>query len=332
MEKLIILNNQVNALLGVDIHCNLAINNFKINGYWVTEVNHFHFAQFKKKFKKLIDNNINRDSEREVIFLKNLQDDLNKNLSFLKEINYEKIKDFCSSVDLNFPEKPPVYNPRDLAEVTPWDNEGRAEFIFQFLLTYLKEDVGHEELGEKEWDEIDKLLEEKGLVVDELYGKAHLMIIVSYQLNLIQEVIDYIQSYFNTLEKMGINYWDKEEDNDFSKYPQQLHFNMLKKEVAMFFHTFHQLGLIHGDINKRKISETEMNKFLSSGPFYYINVRKELKPLTKLSKEFGGLYRGEAANKISDEELNFVQHLIKRLQERKELLENEKKEYLKRRK
>lgn len=75
-----------------------------------------------------------------------------------------------------------------------------------------------------------------------------------------------------------------------------------------------------------------MNKFLSSGFFYYVDVKRELRPLKKLSKEFSGLYRGEAASKISEEELSFIQYLIDILQERKNVLEIEKKDYLERRK
>lgn len=236
MEKLIIFNNQVKAFLGVDIHYNAAINNFKINGYWVTDVNQFHFAQFRKSFKKLIDKNINRDSQKEVIFLNKIQEDLKRNLLFLNTINYNKIRESCSSVDLKYPEEPPVHNIRDLEETALWDNEGRADYIFQVLSEFLKmESTNHIELSDETWEEIDALYEENNLHVDEIYGKAHLMIIISYQINLIKEVIDYIQSYFDTLEKMGINYSNNEEDIDFSKHTQQLHFNMLKKEVAMFF-------------------------------------------------------------------------------------------------
>lgn len=328
MEKLITFNNKVNKLLGVNIHYNSTIENFKLNGTWVTDLNHWDFENFENSFIRLIETHINKDSEREVVFLKNIQVDLIKKHKFLNKIDYNNVDTFCSSMSMQYPKFLPTHNPEDLAEVTPWDEEGRADYVFNLILDHLGIDFDEDnEYSELDFLELNDLLKEKGLDTNKLYSIAHLKLIIFYQLVLFEKVIKEIQSYLDTLSKMGINYWEKEDEPRFPN-PHQLHFNMLKKEVGLFFHTFHQMGLIHGDFEKRDISETEMKKFLNSGGFYYVNKSKQLKPLIKIDKEFDSVYRnGNHASKINETELNYLENMIKRLQERYDYMELEVKNY-----
>lgn len=303
MEKLIEFNDRVEQFLKVDVLYNSSVINYKVNNAWVTDISHIHFQAFQETFKELIDTYINKDHEKEVIFLKNIKEELRGSLDILHNFDFKKKESFISHFELSYPKNSPTFIPKDMEEIIPLEYEGRSDLIFHILLDYLGIDVEQvkEEVIPESFSEINDLLAAQDMdefAIDEIYARAHLWIILNYQSRLIIEVIQYIESYLVTLSKMGVDYLSNPILASNTTNPYELQFNLTKEEVAIFFENLYKNEFIETPGNSNYKRKAHLKNFIDNANFFYLNGLKRTS-INEINKEFTKL-------KIDNRNINLI--------------------------
>lgn len=319
MEKLIELNNKVEEILGLEVEY-YSIDNYQLNGEWVTDIGRFHFDSFAKDFKSMIDDYINKDNLKEVVFMRNLASDLEGKLELMASFNPLEPRKFVK-YHLNAPDSFPVYEPQSLDEF-PLSEEGKEELIFEILLNFLGLSEDEFEEDEEKWKNLNALLESSDVCnqgLDEIYARAHLWLVLSYQRDLLEQVVTYFKNYLYTLSKMGI-----EVDNLGLKAPKShpLYLNFSKEEVAIFFDFLFNSNYIYSPERGGK-KKTPLKKFLSDGNIYYKDKQGDYQLVQDIAKEFSKVASPDGDNNIEEKERDLLYQFLTKVSQRLKQLGSE---------
>lgn len=138
MLKLAKLNIEINSILDFYISYNGIVNNFEYNGNWVTDINHYYFEKKIEEIEKLIDNNIDYEDEKNLLFLEDISNNIIESIRILSEhlenfssFNFSEIN-WPSSID--YPSPPPINSPLNIRQPSPSNNfDDRFEYIIEII-------------------------------------------------------------------------------------------------------------------------------------------------------------------------------------------------------
>jgi cob(I)alamin adenosyltransferase len=322
MQKLAELNYIISKSITLDITYNLSIENYRYNNKWVTDIQPNYFSKRLKKIEKLLDKNINYDENNHIKFLKIIHQDVTIAYEKLTKFNHEDYLSFDYSehdweVEIVAPELAPSKDVLILELPNPGNQfDDRAEYIIENIKGFF--DINFDDsLNQKELNDL--LTNNYNIEVNELnsiYAKAHLSYIISLHIQMVKEIAYKIDSLLSVIKKLEdyseMNKTDIEEiDNNTSE--TKLEFAMSKKDIAIFFHSLHELNIIKTDTDNIHNSQTKLKSFIDNSYIYYKH-NNNLTRVGNIKKQFTDLNNKD----INADEIEFLKNLIDKFETRLE--------------
>lgn len=322
MQKLAELNAEISKSITLNVIFNESIDNFKYNNKWVTDLPPKHFAKRIKKIEKLLDKNIDFDNKNHVKFIKVLYQDVIKAYKEQTKFNYENYSSFNNKeqgwdVELNFPNLLPNKQAIELEVPKPSNQfDDKAEYIIEIIKGFFNIDSNQED-AELDLNEI--LIKNYNIDESELnsiYAKAHLSYVIYLHLDTIKEIaykIDNLLSIVQKLEGFSQNTNFDLEKIITNPKDVKLEFAMAKQDIAIFYHTLHELKIIKTDTENIHNSQTKLKSFINESNIYY-KFKNELTRVGNIKKQFTDLNNKD----VNHKEIEFLETLISKFTTRLE--------------
>jgi hypothetical protein len=322
MQKLAKLDDLISKSIALNITINLSVENYRYNNKWVTDIQHNYFSKQLKKIEKLLDKSINYDENNHVKFLKVIYQDVIKTYKELTKFNYEDYSSLDYSkhnwdAEIVSPKVAPLTDALILKLPNPTNQfDDRAEYILEIIKGFF--DIGFDESLKQE--ELNVLLvknyniEESEL--NSIYAKAHLSYIITLHIQMVKEIAYKLDSLLSVIQKLeDFSDDNKTELDEIINNPNgvKLEFAMSKKDIAIFFHSLHELKVIKTDTDNIHNSQTKLKAFINSSNIYYKH-NNNLTRVGDIKKQFTALNNRE----VNDDEIELLENLIEKFESRLE--------------
>ncbi|MEM0519665.1 hypothetical protein [Aequorivita flava] len=322
MQKLAELNDLIDKSIALNITYNLSVENYRYNNEWVTDLQPNYFSKQIKKIEKLLDKNINYDENNHVKFLKLIYQDVIEAYKELTKFNYEDYSSLDYSMhkwdaEIVFPKVAPLKDALILELPNPENQFGdRAEYILEIIKGFFDIDFDESLNQEKLNELLAKSYNIEESEFNTIYAKAHLSYVITLHHQLIKEIIYKLDSLLSVIQKLEDFSDDNKTDLDeIINNPNgiKLEFAMTKKDIAIFFHSLHELKIIKTDTDNIHNSQTKLKAFIDNSNIYYKN-NKNLTRVGNIKKQFTDLNNKD----INGDEVEFLENLIDKFESRLE--------------
>lgn len=345
MKKLAELNFEIENVLGLNIEFNASVQNFKYNGFWVTDIPTSYFKKKEKKLDKLFNKNINYNEKSNVLFLKQIHKDVSEVYEYLLKKKYDEFESFINNkddwnYDLNYPDKPPAKLVSDVSLPNPAnDFDDRQEYIESFVGDFTKlyieynnenddrlEEVNNEGMTEKKKEFLDQLKmiysgnENKKDEISEyeeelIYAKAHLSYIISLHMELVRRVGLNLNKVLSVINRIDSYTEDEigEPIYEISSQDENLKFDLSKINLGYLFYNLYEIGIIAKDKSDIKDERTKLKNYLNCANLYYLDNKKYAK-VQKMTR--GMPVTRNTESKVVNSEIVFLESLTSKLNNR----------------
>lgn len=331
MLKLAKLNIEINTILDFYIAYNGVVNNFKYNDNWVTDINHYYFEKRKEEIENLIDENIDYEDEKNLLFLEDIFNSIIYKIELLSEhlddfssFNFDKIN-WPSSLD--YPSLPPNYSPLDLKEPSPSNHfDDRFEYIIEIIKGFFNispvNETSNNQEGLNETLLISPEIDEMDL--EPIYAKAHLTYILSLHIEMLKEIAVKIENILKVVD-IRKSYIEQNHHGDLGLENVKLEFNISKNHLGHLFYNLYEIGIIAKDKTDTKDKRTKLKDYINSANMYYFDDNKskyfKASKMTRAMKVTRNI-----ESKVVQDEISFLESFVSKLNTRldslNEILEN----------
>lgn len=335
MKKLADLNFEIENILGLKIEYNGSVQNFKYNGYWVTDINTNYFLKKKKKLERLLEKNINYDKKNDILFLKQMYEEVKGIYQKLIENKYDELSSYLEhkkdwNYDLTYPDNPPLSETDNVQLQNPANEfddrqEYIEEFVEEFTKLFLESEKGKE--GNEEniefIQELKKTYENKeneGEKLDTynqelIYAKAHLYYIISLHMELVRSVGLNLNKVLSVINRIDSYKEDEivEPIYETSSKDENLKFDLSKINLGYLFYNLYEIGIIAKDKSDIKDERTSLKNYLNCANLYYLDNKKYAK-VQKMTR--GMPVTRNTESKVVNSEIVFLESLTSKLDSR----------------
>ena len=312
----------------LNIHIALiGTHRIKLNGTYVTDINQQDYHVRFKEIKTWIQENV-EISEDNLKILQNLNIKIKEVERRLETIpkSIKGLFEFIDTMEAVVPYELPMNKP----EIFSDENIDKSYFILDAIKDFYKineqEDpdlIGQEELNNYLINNTEINLSPEDLPM--IYSFGHMSYVLQINKEFLSRLTNCLEEWLSNFPFPEGKTIEQKEDIDLN--PNALYFNLSKKELAALFHTFHELNLLTADKLSFNKSDTTLRQVLDKSNYYYLYRNKTYMPIIDIGKSFDVLYKaGKYSTKsVNKDEIQFLNKLINKLQERLLLLESKRK-------
>jgi hypothetical protein len=320
MQKLAELNSEIENTISINAVYNESIENYSYNGFWVTELNSDYFEKKVKKIEKLLSKKIDYDNEKHIKYLKVIYKDVCRIYEEQSISNYYTLTSFELinnnwNVDLSFPNKPPKHYSFNVSEPNPANGfDNRQEYLVEIIRGFYS--IKDKNISP---DELKTILIDSYKVdeIDLIFAKANFSYIIWLHQQMVSKIKNAIENIFSVIQKLESFSKPTEENNleekTSSNNTTKIEFAMKKKDIAIFFHTLHELKIVKTDTDNIHNSQTKLKDFIDNSNIYY-SLNKNLTKVGNIKKQFTELNNKE----IDKQEIEFLNNIISKFETRLE--------------
>jgi hypothetical protein len=319
MLKLAKLNIEINNILDFYVSYNQIVHNFLYNNLWVTDIGAKYFEIKVEELEKLIDENINYEDEKNLLFLEDINNSIDEYIKHLS-IHLDNFSSFNFSeinypISLNFPSNPPQNSSQVINEPNPSNYfDDRFEDIVGIIEGFFNlsrvNQISNSQQALNSTLLISPEIEESDL--DSIYAKAHLVYIMSLHKEMLKGVSLKIESI---LKVVGIrqSYVDENFHGDLGLENVRLDFNLSKFHLGYLFYNLYEIGIIAKDETDIKDERTKLKNYINSANMYYLDKKSKFCKVEKITREMKVVR--ENTKEIQDEIL-FLESFVSKLNAR----------------
>lgn len=284
------------------------VDNFQINERWVTDIERDYYLKFTTGIKEILEEEFS-EANNDILL-----SDVRNALAEAKRKALKKWEDIITgSSEVHFFSE--FYSSSKPTNATldflvNEEQEERKKIIFDGVADLLKLDTEKFTAGK----DLHSYLTSPGTSspvknIKFDYAFGHLFYVLSIKVELIDDLLNDLEEFVNPVNSKPMH--------NQNTNPYSIELNFLKKDVAIFFHTLHELDLLKTDVNDIYDSQEKLKKWIDASNIYYRSKTGEIAKVKSINRYFTSLNNKE----WDGNEIKFLEDiLIPKLNERLEKL------------